>query len=121
MQPNFFSRTAKRVTKLTDKAKVALDDQLVSTSKKRKHEGNSAASNELKKAKAPEDEVLTWHPSNDMINTNTSVRTEEEEDVRTEGEEDVLHHTDDMITISSDETNGVEETPEEELSEYTWP
>lgn len=113
MQPNFFSRTAKRVTKLTDKAKVALDDQLVSTSKKRKHEGNSAASNELKKAKAPEDEVLTWHPSNDMINTNTSVRTEEEEDM--------LHHTDDMITISSDETNGVEETPEEELSEYTWP
>lgn len=55
MQPNIFTAAAKRVTKLTDKAKAALEERLEATGPSRKRKidakGASAVSNSSKKAK----------------------------------------------------------------------
>ncbi|KAG1734355.1 hypothetical protein EDD22DRAFT_960099 [Suillus occidentalis] len=55
MQPNIFTAAAKQVTKLTDKAKAALEERLEASRPSKKcmidANGASAVSNNLKKAK----------------------------------------------------------------------
>lgn len=85
MQLDLFSKTSKRVTKLTDKAKAALEDKLDSSfSKKRKNDISdaSAAPDNTKKAKPtqPSGSANVTPPSPPMAARRAVVRTEEEEE-----------------------------------------
>jgi len=51
MQPAFFNSAAKWITKLTGKAKAALDEKLQAKSKKRKNDDSSVASTQPKEVK----------------------------------------------------------------------
>ncbi|KAG1775913.1 hypothetical protein EV702DRAFT_1046562 [Suillus placidus] len=85
MQLDLFSKTSKRVTKLTDKAKAALEDKVDSlVSKKRKNDISdaSAAPDNTKKAKPTQPSGSTNNvtpPSLPMTACRAVVCTEEEE------------------------------------------
>ncbi|KAG1779915.1 hypothetical protein EV702DRAFT_1043301 [Suillus placidus] len=93
MQLNLLSKTAKRVTKLTDKARAAIEEKLdgASTKKRKNHtSGDSTAAIKFKKAKATQPDGSGDRPSSEDITPppqlapvpvvhRAIVRTEEEE------------------------------------------
>ncbi|KAG2740582.1 hypothetical protein P692DRAFT_20752961 [Suillus brevipes Sb2] len=59
MHPTFFKAAAKRVTKLTDKAKVAIDEKLETSSKKQKNDNASVTAHaKPKKTKSAQEHAI---------------------------------------------------------------
>ena len=114
MQPNIFTAAAKRVTKLTDKAKAALEERLEASgpSKKRMIDANgaSAVSNKSKKAKQnPPADISKDRPVAEASPPPSDVRTAAEPHkirrviVRTEEEEEALYNNAIVIDDMSEE------------------
>jgi hypothetical protein len=139
MQLNIFSTTAKRVTKMTSKAKAAIEEKATGPSKKRKPDGNNDKwmTSQLKKAKTHQ-AAGTDTPSSSLTAASTSsavpimsptlpVASSRRAVVRTEEEEDALY-ADDTIDIGSEgkpstsegegELEREDETAEDQLSTF---
>ncbi|KAG1871670.1 hypothetical protein F4604DRAFT_1926045 [Suillus subluteus] len=110
MQPNIFTKTVKQVTKLTDKAKAALEEKLNSPlTKKRKNDtnGENMALSQSKKAKS----ILSHGHTKDDIQSDDITATPSPAAtpvphravVHTEEEEADLHN--DVIMVDDDESD----------------
>ena len=128
MHPTFISSTAKHITKLTDKAKAALDERWEGSSKKCKNDdgGASVTGMQPKKVKS------RWEHGKEVEEAPPKVRGDPQRQlmVCTEEEEDVLHaiiisddadsdaNTDNDKEVNMDEEASAdeEESAEDELS-----
>ncbi|KAG2127194.1 uncharacterized protein EDB93DRAFT_1257150 [Suillus bovinus] len=134
MQPNIFTAAVKQVTKLTDKAKAALEERLEASgpSKKRMIDANgaSAVSNKSKKAKQnPPADISKDRLVAEASPPPSDVRTAAEPRkiccviVRTEEEEEALYNNaiviDDMSEKSGDEAGSEASGPESAEDERT--
>lgn len=122
MQLNLYSTTAKRITKMTSKAKAALEEKATGTSKKRRSDGDNMNEQPKKVKTTPPAGSAPTNSTSAPTNTTTAPQqdrpaiTASESSlssrvvVRTEEEEEALYVTD---TESSNET-----TAEDELSMF---
>jgi hypothetical protein len=120
MQPNIFSATAKRITKMTSRAKAALEEKAATSSKKRKPDGNgNNETQNLKKAKTYR--TTGTIPANSLTSANkdftTPVPTPSGQRTIVRTEEAAFHA--DVIDVdtegSESESEKCEETAEDQL------
>jgi hypothetical protein len=120
MQLNIFSGTAKRVTKMTTKAKAALEEKAIGTSKKRKPDKTGLnTTTQLKKAKT--------HPAAGNTSPTSSLsltaadkgpaHADEEEDTFNTDEVDSNLESGSQSSESKSESN--EETAQDQLSTFS--
>jgi hypothetical protein len=120
MQPNIFSTTAKRITKMTSRAKAALEEKAATSSKKRKPDGNgNNETQNLKKAKTYR--TTGTIPANSLTSANkdfiTPVPTPSGQHTIVRTEEEAAFHVDviDVDTEGSEsESEKCEETAEDQ-------